>query len=832
MEMSRLALSDAADALTKVTGTTIVDGKYIVVRGLGDRYSTAQLNGLEMPSTDPYRNSPQLDIIPSSLLDNIITSKTFTPDQPGNFTGGNVNLKTKDFPEQRTYSISVGVGYNTLATFNDDFITHRGGSNDYFGYDDGTRALPARLVEIGELEVPAGTGSPGSVRILTPDVNRLLVTDEENQQAFDLVEEASDLLDSDFDIIRSAPTLNHSISLSYGNQHLLKKNRRIGYVFNANFSRDYNHYDDGINAIYKLDDGGADVLNQSFDFSDTRSAEMPSVGAFGSFSYKLADGQTLNAIGVYNHTTEISTRYLNGSAPELNIDDPDFLENRAIRFLERSTTNVQLNGQHALNKSGDLTLDWSAGYTLSSQSEPNFRLFANTVSLVNDEVRYNIQSASYSRPQSFFRELEDEQWEYKMDLAKSFDSGHKLQVGGSYRNKVRDFSESIYELQTNERNEIVRYSGDPRAYFSDENSGFLDSTARSTPTTTRAGIANWVVDNTLLQNSYDGEETIAAVYGMGTYAVSKKFRIIAGARLESTDIEVTSRDQTLPDSFRIGRIDALDLLPSLNLVYSPNSNSNFRFSVTQTLARPNMREIALFPSFDFIGGPTFSGNPRLQRTNVTNLDLRYEYFLSNGGLLSASAFYKDFSDPIVSTFLAAGQLEFTYVNVEEATVYGIELEARKDLGFINPQLVPLTVGANLSIIESEVPINPVEAARNGLPEGATRPFQGQSPYIVNANISWAPRGGSFDASLAFNYFGDRLAFNGAEGTPDVYERGRQSLDFIVTKRLGSLTLRAVAANLINPAYETFATFKDQDFVFTQFRRGRTFKLSVGYTFGR
>ena len=825
-EMSRLSLSDAATAMTKVTGTTIVDGRYIVVRGLGDRYSTAQLNGLEMPSTDPYRNSPQLDLVPSSLLDNIVTSKTFTPDQPGSFTGGNVNLQTRSFPDQRTFSVSVSAGYNTLTTFDDGFLRHDVGADDYFGYDDGTRALPSRLDELRgtRFNIPDFLGNDRFVSVLSPNVRTVSPNAEGAADLYAAVEEAADLLPTNYEVVRQAPPVNHSLGLTYGDRIDLGGDRQLGFILSGKFDRDYAHYADGTTALYALADPNAAALNNEFLYRDTRSVENPTVGLFGTTSLRLAPGQTISLVGVYSHNTQITTRNLTGVAPAYNIDAPDVVENSVLDFLERETITGQLHGEHALTEAGDFRLEWSGALTQSTQNTPNLR-FLSVVRDGGPEGTAVFRTNELGRPSNFFRELQDEQGEVKLDLFKDFTGGHKVQVGGAYRQKVRDFSETIFESYFVNRNANATIDDGPAAFFGDDNTGVItgpDGTVNAN---------NFVNETTAPANSYDGTETVAAAYAMGTVAIGSRLRIVAGARLETTDITVESRDSSLTGERRIGDIDEVNFLPSVNLIFSPRDNHNLRASFTQTLARPNMREIAEFPSFEFSGGPRFTGNPQLGLTNVNNFDLRYEVFPSAGGILSASAFFKQFRDPIVQTYVpgTGGDIFFTYVNVERADVYGVELEARHNLGFVSLALQDLTLGANFSLIESESEIDPDEVRRFQLADD-TRPLQGQSPYIANASLSYLHRPLGIDAAVSFNVFGDRLAFTGSNGTPDVYERGRASLDVTVAKEFGPVTLRAVAQNLLDPQYETFAEYGDRDFVYSRYQRGKTFKLSVGYTF--
>lgn len=831
-QIARLSLSDAAQAMTKVVGTTIEEGKYIVVRGLGDRYSTAQLNGLSMPSSDPYRNSPQLDLIPSSLLDNIITSKTFSPDQPGAFTGGNVNLQTVAFPDFETISVSIGAGYNTQASLNDEFL--RQGTNDtdnFFGYTDNARALNPRLSEIRNNPITGSTGRP--VNILSNEVSAQNYRNEANAPIAAAVEEASDLINADFATPTQRSGINHSARITYGNAHDLRGQQRLGYIGSVGFRRGFEHYSGGTEAFWRLEDAGASALNANYIYDDTYSVEIPEVNAFGSMSYRLARGQTIRALGVYNHRTEIGSRFLEGPASQFNIEENQVLQNRALPFLERSVVTGQLSGEHALNADSDLRLEWAGSLTRSTQDEPSYRLYANTRifgDTPSEPDVFRIQSASYARPLIFFRDLEDVQGQFKFDLFKDLPGNSKIQVGATYQNKDRDFSESVYEIATIDRNEVLDLGPDPSNFYVDENMGFIPETPSGRP-----GVANFVVDGSTLANSYTGFERISAAYAMGTWVVSDRFRAVGGLRVERTELEAISADTAK----QIGIIDETNFLPSVNLIFkvldTDRGTMNLRGTFTQTIARPNMREVAPFSQLNFIGGPTFSGNPDLGLTTIDNFDLRWEYFGNKGGLLSASGFYKNFTDPIVATFLPATRPEFIFLNVPEARVTGIELEARQRLGNFVPALQGFNVGANVSLIDSEAPVPAEELARirdfnPDFPD--SRPLQGQSPYIVNANIGYDGPDGDWDVTAAFNIFGERLAFNGIEGTPDVYERPRPSLDLTARKDFGAISLSAAANNLLDPEFETFSTFAGEDFAYSSFRRGRTFSVSVGYTFKR
>ena len=307
-----------------------------------------------------------------------------------------------------------------------------------------------------------------------------------------------------------------------------------------------------------------------------------------------------------------------------------------------------------------------------------------------------------------------------------------------------------------------------------------------------------------------------------------KLKFIGGARVEKTDISVASLDTTE----QVGNIDATDILPSVNLVYELTENSNLRASFSQTLARPNMRELAPFPSFDFGGDFVLVGNPELERTKIKNFDLRWDFFPKPGELIAVSAYYKKFTDPIARSFTATAEREIRYINVDEADVYGVEVELRKNLSFISDALYDFNFITNFSLIKSVVDIPDDEQAvidEFNPEKGTTRPFQGQSPFLFNAAINYTNEKHNLDAIIAVNIFGDRLSEISQGFNPDVYEQSRAQLDFSVRKNLtNDLGIRISANNLLNPAFKKTMTLNGEDYLIANYKRGRTFKLSLSY----
>ncbi len=816
-EISRLGAGDAAAALTKVTGTTIVDGKYVYVRGLGDRYSSTSLNGTRLPSIDPYRNSAQLDLIPSNLLDNIIAAKTFTPDLPGDFTGGFVDIKIKTLPERFTYNVSVSTTYNTQSSFIDDFLTFEAGDMAKFGFNDGYLDKPSALnnPRLEELNVLDRSGATAARR--DNEVAELLHTTigEFNQQ---LVPDA-----------KRTP-LNHSFSFNIGNQFNLGKNDLpLGVLFSMNYGKNYQHYANVTNANYTNTGTNSDMLLEDFDMLDTRSVEQSDLGGLFGLSLRPSPNNEISIYAIFSHQGFQEGRSLEGDYSVYGIARPDRLfQSRTLSFMERQLFDVVLNGSHVIPAAGNMKIEWAGSYVLGKQLEPDLRFFANTYDI--DRDLYSIATSQYLAPGHYFRDLNDVSYEGKLDITLPFlqskSNSNKIKFGGLYRTKTREFTENIYNIL---RSQGQAYNGDPDAYFGKGNIGVVEQTED------RNTIGLFISDDTSPIAIYDGEANIWAAYGMVTYQIASPLKVIAGARVEGTDYFVESSAAELnpnPELFR-GSIDEVDLLPAVNLIYSLNDNMNIRAAYSNTLARPNMREIAPFASFGFIGDPLIFGNVNLQRSRINNLDLRYEIYMRPGEMAAVSAFYKQFKDPIVRTYRPAGNPQFTWVNTADANLYGLELEVRKGLDFISPALQNFTVSGNLALIISEVALDSVELAKNRavdpeFPE--TREFQGQSPFVANANLSYTNADKGWDAIIAFNFFGDRLSATGVEGTPDIFEKGRGQLDFSVSKKFGNFQVKLRAINLLNPDFERFSEYKGERYIYTQYKRGTEFGVGLSYGF--
>jgi len=803
--ISRSGGGTAADAMEQVTGASVVDNKYIYVRGLGDRYMNTQLNGALLPSTDPDRNTVPIDLFPAKFIENIVTTKTFTPDKPGSFTGGSVNIETKAFPESFSMSFSTSTSFNNQTSLENGFLTYPGGKTDWLAIDDGVRDIPEALSN-SLMKIP-NIGAAFSNHAQAIELDRL-------SKAFNSFMAPTS---------RTAP-LNQSHAFSIGNQTTLF-DRPLGYFGSISYSRNLSSYKDGVTAQYQLTGQVSEVteLNNLYQFSDTKSTDEVLWGGLANLSYKPHPNHSLQAKYNYNRSGESEARYQIEPLPR-DLAPGTFYETRVLRYTERELGSFQLSGDHFSKPLLNARMDWSTSYTKSTQEEPDLRFFSNDFTPITRngvlDTLYSIAASNYSRPVRYFRNLDENVLDSYLNLAVPFKQwsglAGTLKIGGAFNRKERAFRERRFEYHQSS----ARYDGNPETFFSPANMGIIDSANG------RYRFGNFIVDGSQPANNYDGDQDIYAAYGMVEAPLFRSLRFVGGVRLESTRMKVASQDQTK------GKADLSndDWLPSLNLIYQLGDNMNLRAAYGKTLARPTFRELAPFASFDFVGDFIFVGNANLKRTLVDNYDLRWEWFTRPGEIYAISGFYKRFENPIERAIVSNNN-QGQFQNVDEAIVYGAEFELRKRLDQIGSILRHVQVGGNLALVHSEVDIPSKELATvRQLDPNASRKreLQGQSPYVMNLDVVYDnPKLGT-SLSVLYNVFGKRLSIVSLGGTPNVYEQPRGSLDVTFSQKIGPFNVKAAAKNLLNSSVRKSHEFNGREFVVQEYTTGQTFSIGTSY----
>ncbi len=799
-QFSRNNDNDAASAIRRVTGVSLEGGKYVYVRGLGDRYSKTTVNGADIPGLDPNRNTVQMDLFPSNLIDNIIVYKTFRPDLPGDFTGGYVDITTKDFPEEFTLKLSGSLGYNTQATFNDEFLAIEDGSLDWIGLSGDQREIPAVVLNNPILDPTGGN----------PDVNDQLVFDQTSS------------FQNSFQPETDSPFFNNSFSASIGNQYTVF-GKSLGFVTGFSYRRNYEFYTPAENGVANQwsqpQELGASVLLADRLLNDTRGTETVLLGGLASVSLKLNTNNKISFNFFRNQGSDKTGRFQNGLA--LSDDATQGYQTITSFYVERVLTSYQFKGEHNVEKWNNFRIEWLGAYTRSTQEEPDLRFFTfgfdNTDP--NNLTDLQVQPSVGQIPSRYFRDLQEDNYNGKVDFTYPFQMGNglgaKLKFGGSYLYKEREFRENQYRF--NSRSGVLN-SFDIERFFDDiwgpDNQG---------PT------AVFIRDAFEPGNNYDADQSILGIYAMVDIPLTERFKVIAGVRFERTDLELTSFNDSL------GTLDNNDFLPSLNMTYNLSDNMNLRFGYNRTLARPTFRELAPYTSFDFIGDLLLVGNPALDRSIIDNLDLRWELYPSPGEIISVSAFYKRMQDPIERVQnVEAGVSELqevTFRNLPSADLFGVELELRKRLDFISPALKNFSLGANFTYINAvvDIPEDQLVFIRelNAFNTDDTRRLYGQAPYVVNAFATYQNNVGTL-VNLAFYVNGERLSIIDLSGN-NIQERPRPNINLSISQQIGRFAVRFSGTNLLNPEYKFTQDYNGVEYIFRNYQLGQTYSLGVSYT---
>lgn len=798
-QIQRTGDNDAASAVSRVSSVSVEGGKYIYVRGLGDRYGKATLNGSEIPALDPNRNTVQMDMFPTQLLSNIVVNKTFTPDLPADFTGGLVSINTREFPDSLNIRYTGSLNFNNQSSFRSNLPFAESSATDFLGFDGGTRALPNELVH----RIPDVTFSDAG------EAARL--------------DAASKSFDTPIYPTTTNTLFNTRHSLSIGNRFMIG-NKPVGFLASLTYRNTNNFYDNGIQAQYRRLLSDTAGLQVDYRYNETMASKEAFLGALVNFSYRPNENNRVDLNFLRNQSGESTTRVLEGPN---NIDvQGNIFQTRALSYLQRGMTNMQANAWHKLEKAKNMEISWATAFTISSQVEPDLRFFSNDYQVdLNGDTIYDIQEALYQKPARYYRDLDEQNYDAKLNFMIPFvqwnDRTAKLRFGGSFTGKHRTFRERRFDFKRG--GDVNEYNNDPAAYFSNANLGITDTTMVGGNELYHWG--NYVLDATEDRNQYNGDQAIGAGYLMTELPLSNKMEFIGGLRFERTDIFVENFDN------KSHTVTANDLLPSSNLVIHPVERMNVRLGYNKTLARPTFREIAPFAAFNFVGGVIEFGNSdSLTRTLIDNFDVRWEFFPTNAELVSVSAFYKKFDNPIAKVFVGNNAPQATWINVGDANMMGVELEIKKRLGFISPKLENFRIGGNLSLIHSEVQRSEaeLEIIRAFEPNAsATRRMFGQSPYTINAELAYLNDSLGINTSINFNMFGERIAILGNDGKPDVYEQPRPRLDFSFGKRISdAITITLRGRNLINPLYQRVHHFAEQDFVVESYSVGRAFSMGL------
>ena len=770
IEMSANDDSNAADAMQRVTGVSVVEGQSVFVRGLGERYSNTTLAGATLPTTEPDRRVVPLDLFPTGLIDSVQVSKTYTPDKPSQFAGGLVEIVPLKLPGETSFEISAGGGWNSLTT-GAMGLGYPGGGRDWAGFDDGTRALPAgfpdrKVTRRGRFS-PAGVG-------FTPEELRAIGLSFGNT----------------WDPRPETMPFDQSYSGTFGGRF-----GRLGIVATFRHAQNARHNTEQ-QTYYKVGQDGVEPFNGPYDFEISERSGV--VGGVGNVSYQFTPNQRLSFENFLTHVGTDETRRFEG----YNDDVGENIRNQRLWWVEERITSHHVGGEHLFPALSNSRLDWKIALSRADREEPDLReaLFefdpARSAYVLADESQSGLRQ---------FNDLLDDTIETSGNwstLFKQWDGlASQVKFGGSHLDRDRDFLSR--RLRFNPRNAAgVDLSAPVEQIFAPANVGPAFELREETRGTDR----------------YDAAQSVGAVYGMVDLPLAASARLVTGARVEQFSQQVETLDPfagTLDQQtgdVLTASLDETNVFPSVNFVYAATAGQNVRIGYSQTVNRPEFREVSPFEFTDVVGGRAVVGNPNLRQSLIRNFDARWEWFPGAEEVVSASFFFKRFDDPIERIVEPTAQLRTSFTNADTARNAGVELELRALVGRY------FLVGANYTRVDSEVTLSP---ASRQVQTSLVRPLAGTSANLFNALFE--VRGPGFSGRLLWNYFDDRISDVGSLGLPDIIEKGRRSLDFVFSKRWDPASLKVAMSNLT-----------DQDYVYTQGADGptqRSYNLGRSISFG-
>ncbi len=838
--MSRAGASDAAAALRLVPGASLQDGKSAVIRGLPDRYVSSQLNGVRLPSADEDKRAVELDQFPAAVIESIRVSKTFTPDQQGDASGGAVDLRLRGIPDRTVLRFKAEYSYNTQAAGEEDFLSYDGGGIDFFGSDDGDRDIQTDNL---------GQNWEGAVGVSSDE----------------------------------AP-IDYKWSLEAGHKLELSEGVKVGGLLSLFYERDSSFYDDGIFDSLWVDNPGEDLTPESIQgtpsdgdfktalFDVTQASQSVQWGGLATLGLETRS-TTLGLTYLYTRTTEDTatlaedTRGKEFYFPGYDPDDPnapgnvgddrnDAPYNRAetLDYVERTTNALQLFGSHELPVEswhlGAFTfqrpeLSWVAARSSAGLDEPDKRQFASlflpeSFNPALGEIEAPLwtlfppsANVNLGHLQRIFKTIEEDSTQYGVDLKWPFEqwSGERgyLQLGLFDDRVDRSFEQDTF---SNFGDASAQFPGTFDQFWSE----FFPS-------------EDHPITESLYDIDYEGDLDVSATYAMIDLPVARPLNLVGGLRFESTEIGIVNIPEqfafwfppgfSAPIDLEPGEADVDfsqdDVLPSIGLAYEPLERLTLRGSYSETVARQTFKELTPILQQEFAGGPIFIGNPELQMSALQNYDLRIDYTPYEGSLASLSWFHKDVEAPIEYIQRLAGFTFTTPVNYPEGELDGYEIELRQQLGYFRDELEGLAVGANATFIDSEVELtqNEIDAFKLlGVPR-TSRDMTNAPEYLYNLYVTYDIERLSTQLAAFYTVEGDTLVAGGGESlgnfVPDVYSKEFGTLNVSLSSRLGkNFGLFLQAKNLTDPEIEEVyrSDFISSDRTRTSYTKGREFSIGI------
>lgn len=780
---------DASEVIRKVPGITIIGDRFIIVRGLNQRYNNVWLNNAATPSSETDVKAFSFDVIPSSLIDNIVIYKTSAPEYPADFTGGFVKITTKNMPENNFVNFDYSSSYRTGTTFK-DFYRYDGGKTDWLGFDDGTRALPSGFPS--DLE---GINNPTTI-------NRLSKAFNQNWTA---------------KLMTARP--DQRFGLTYGQKFkignlLIGNTNSLGYSNTMDFNPIQNN---NFNSYNTIDDEPV----YKFKYNDNQYTNSAKINGLSNWSFNINRNNIIEFRNLFNQNAFTRTVLRTG----YDGYSQNYIRSYEYRFMSRTILSSQLSGKHEMN-SGITKLDWNIGYSIANRQEPDRKVLLTTLNETTGKYQLTIPfTANPKQAGRLFLDTKEHiisngvNFENRINLFQ-FPPTIKAGCYGEYRTRKFNARNIGFVRGTNYNptNDDLTLPFDQ--IFTDANFHYVN------------GIT--IGERTNKSDSYEASNALLAGYIGINIPFSINFNLYGGVRAEYNRMQLSSYLPGLETPIQVDN-KGLRYFPSANLSYNISEKMLARFAYGQTINRPEFREIAPFIFYDFNDAAGYSGNPDLKDAIVNNFDARFEYYPSPSETFSLALFHKSFTNPIEMVYVDAGSgLQYSFNNAKAAKSMGIEVELRKSFENISA-FKYFNVVLNASIINSKVEFPESQKAIE-----KERPMFGQSPYIINSGIYYQNPNNGWMISILYNVIGKRIIVvgqrqqNSNDNIPDIYEMPNNLVDLTVTKKIGKFEIKAGIKDLLNEKNRYRQTFNLKDSQGKAFSRtldSKVFQRGTVYSLG-
>jgi outer membrane receptor protein involved in Fe transport len=782
-EISRTPDSDAAEVLKRVTGVSVQDERLVFVRGLGERYSSTEVDGVRMVSTEENKRVVGMDLFPASLLENVTVQKTYTADRPGEFGGGDVQLRTIGFPISTVFMVELKGGLTSGASFN-PVGSYDSNGTGILGFGAGDRELPDLVKEIAGDRPIKQRGLFDPSKGFTPDTLALL------GQSFNNVWLPQET--------KAGP--NGGINQSFGGSFKVL-NRKLGITQGFTYGNTFDTEEATRRAYTSVND-------TLFDYQVNRSVQTLKWGGVGALSYQAVARHVLFLRGFLSNTTQDEVRLFEGF--DSNVQHNQI--GTRLMFLRRSVASLSLAGEHGLALLGGANASWMLSRSWGRREQPDRR--ETLYEEKNPETEPGVYEMG-GRGAANRREWGDQQddgygldIDLKRPLSRDGVTRGDVAIGFAYQRRDR---ESFYRRIVFIPPSRADLSTPAESLFAEGNFGREFGGAR-------------IDEFTRDDDNYTARQKVIAGYINFNIPISNQVRGVVGVRVERGEQRVQSYNLFDPSMIAANAsLDNTDVLPALNLTWSFARGTNLRFAASRTLSRPDLRELSPATQIDFVGAWRVGGNPDLQRATIDNYDIRLETFPGLGDVLAAGVFYKRLQDPIERVIVGSDTPLLTPENSESGYVAGVELEARSALGVLSSSLRNIHLTSNLTLVESEVKVRERSTVLGSL----THPLQGQASFLLNFGLGFQAPTNNLDVSFLVRSQGRTLENLGKAPRPDIYQPPVTWLDAAMNWRFFPNTrLKLTAQNLL----DTEVTTEQGDFLVSQSRSGRKIGATVGYAF--